>query len=97
VEPNEAGGNTSDSRRSEATGNPESNTVGADKPCIQDEYLNEVRKADTPVRVLLNSGKDLRGLIRAFDTFTFVLETHGVKILVYKSAVAAIGPNAERR
>jgi len=71
--------------------------VSTEKPNVQDEYLNEVRKADTPVRVLLTSGKDLRGVIRSFDTFTFILETHGVKVLVYKSAVAAIGPHDDRR
>ena len=71
--------------------------MSVDKPGIQDEFLNEARKADTPVRILLTSGKDLRGLIRSFDTFTLMLETHGVKLLVYKSAIAAIGPNVERR
>ncbi len=67
-----------------------------EKPNVQDEYLNEIRKADTLVRVLLTSGKDLRGIVRSFDTFTLILETHGVKVLVYKSAVAAIGPHEEK-
>jgi host factor-I protein len=70
--------------------------LSVDKANIQDEYLNEVRKADTPVRVLLTSGGDLRGVIRAFDTFTIILETRGVKLLIYKSAVAAVGPNMDR-
>ena len=67
--------------------------MSTEKPNVQDEFLNELRKADTPVRVLLTSGKDLRGVIRSFDAFTFILETHGVKVLVYKSAVAVIGPH----
>ena len=71
--------------------------MSTEKPNVQDDFLNDLRKADTQVRVLLTSGKDLRGVIRSFDAFTFLLETHGVKILVYKSAVAAIGPHDEKK
>lgn len=68
--------------------------MSAEKPNIQDNYLNELRKLKMPVRMLLCSGKDLRGIITGFDTFTFTLELKGVEVLVYKSAVAAIAPEA---
>ncbi len=68
--------------------------MGTDKPNIQDNYLNELRKMQMPVRVLLISGKELQGVITGFDTFTFTVEVKDVEVLVYKSAVAAIAPEA---
>ena len=68
--------------------------MSTEKPNVQDNYLNELRKLKMPARVLLCSGKDLRGLITGFDAFTFTLEIKGVELLVYKSAVAAIAPEA---
>lgn len=68
--------------------------MSADKPNIQDNYLNELRKMQMPARVLLTNGKELQGIITGFDTFTFTLELKDVEILVYKSAVAVITPEA---
>jgi len=68
--------------------------MSADKPNIQDNYLNELRKMQMPAHVLLCNGKELQGIITGFDTFTFTLELEDVEILVYKSAVAVIAPEA---
>ena len=68
--------------------------MGTEKPNIQDNYLNELRKLQMPTRVLLRGGKELRGVITGFDAFTFTLEVKDVELLVYKSAAAAIAPEA---
>ncbi len=62
---------------------------------VQDEYLKKVIEQRTPMRILLTSGKDLRGFIKDSDAFTLVLDIgEGVELLVYKSAIAAIGPQS---
>ena len=64
------------------------------KGSIQDEYLKGLIAARTRVRVLLVNGKDLRGLIKACDAFTLVLDVGGVELLVYKSAISVLGPES---
>jgi len=67
------------------------------KGSIQDEFLNHLRVANVPVKVLLLSGKELHGVIKAFDTFTIVLQCDYTEVLVYKSAIAALGPPPDKR
>jgi host factor-I protein len=65
------------------------------KASMQDEYLKKTIANRTPVRVLLVNGKDLRGLIKSCDAFTLILDIGGVELLVYKSAVAVLGPQSQ--
>lgn len=62
------------------------------KPQVQDDYLNEVRKNKRPVEIVLLGGKSLRGVVEAFDTFTIKLRCRKDLLLVFKSAIAVIGP-----
>lgn len=65
----------------------------ANKDSVQDEYLSKAVAGKTAMRVLLVSGKDLRGVIKATDTFTVLLDIGGgTDLLVYKSAIGVIGP-----
>ena len=66
------------------------------KPDPQDDFLNELRKSNTLVHVTLLGGKELQGTVKAFDNFTVLLQTGGISTLVYKHAIATIGP-ARRR
>jgi host factor-I protein len=66
--------------------------MSAEKPNAQDVYLNEARKAKKPIRVLMCNGKELRGIVTSFDSFTLLLEAKGMELLVYKSAIAVIAP-----
>lgn len=59
---------------------------------LQDVYINELRKEKIIVTVHLLNGFQLRGLIKGFDNFTFVLETEGKQMLIYKHAVSSITP-----
>ncbi|MFW6437684.1 MAG: RNA chaperone Hfq [Armatimonadota bacterium] len=62
------------------------------KPNVQDEYLNEARTKKRPVEIVLLGGKSLRGIVEAFDTFTIKLRCRKDVLLVFKSAIAVIGP-----
>lgn len=59
---------------------------------LQDGFLNQLRKESIPVTVYLVNGYQLKGLIKAFDNFTVVLENEGRQQLVYKSALSTIMP-----
>ncbi|HLR75558.1 MAG TPA: RNA chaperone Hfq [Virgibacillus sp.] len=59
---------------------------------IQDFYLNQLRKNHISVTVFLTNGFQLRGMIRAFDNFTVLLETDGKQQLIYKHAISTFAP-----
>ncbi|MGC9319903.1 MAG: RNA chaperone Hfq [Armatimonadota bacterium] len=65
------------------------------KPHVQDEYLNEVRTSETPVEIVLLSNRSLKGVVEAFDNFTIRLRCKRDAVLIFKSAVAVIGPIRE--
>ncbi|MDE5412877.1 MULTISPECIES: RNA chaperone Hfq [Alkalihalobacterium] len=59
---------------------------------IQDQFLNQLRKDNIAVTVFLLNGFQLRGLIKAFDNFTIILESEGKQQLVYKHAISTFAP-----
>lgn len=59
---------------------------------IQDTFLNQVRKDRIPVIVYLVNGFQIRGLVRAFDNFTIVVEADGKQQMIYKHAVSTFVP-----
>ncbi len=63
-------------------------------PNIQNEYFNSARREKRRVAVLLNSGRRLTGRIRSFDKFTLLLETAQGEQMVFKHAIATVGPVA---
>jgi host factor-I protein len=59
---------------------------------IQDTFLNQVRKESIPVTVYLTNGFQIRGIIRAFDNFTIVIDSEGKQQMVYKHAISTFTP-----
>jgi host factor-I protein len=59
---------------------------------IQDTFLNQIRKENIPVTVYLTNGFQLRGIIKAFDNFTIVLDSEGKQQMVYKHAISTFTP-----
>ncbi|MCA1030157.1 RNA chaperone Hfq [Bacillus timonensis] len=59
---------------------------------IQDQFLNQLRKDGSFVTVFLLNGFQLRGLVKAFDNFTVLLETEGKQQLIYKHAISTFSP-----
>ncbi len=63
-------------------------------PTLQDGFLNQLRKDGTQVLVYLVNGVQLKGIVRAFDSFTVLLDFEGKQSLVYKHAISTIIPGA---
>jgi len=59
---------------------------------LQDTLLNQLRKDKTPLTVFLMNGFQIRGIVRAFDTFTVLMECEGKQELVYKHALSTLIP-----
>lgn len=59
---------------------------------IQDTFLNVARKENILVTIFLMNGFQLRGVIKAFDNFTIILETEGKQQMVYKHAISTFVP-----
>ncbi len=59
---------------------------------LQDVFLNQARKAETPLTVFLVNGFQMRGTVSGFDSFTVVLDTEGKQQLIYKHAISTIIP-----
>src|SRR5690606_33472350 len=57
---------------------------------LQDSFLNQVRRENSEVRVLLVNGTLLRGAVKGFDNFTLILNNRNGQHLVYKHAIAQI-------
>ena len=59
---------------------------------IQDRFLNQVRKENIAVTIHLVNGFQIRGLVKAFDNFTMVIDSDGKQMVIYKHAVSTITP-----
>ncbi|ANS74657.1 RNA chaperone Hfq [Paenibacillus yonginensis] len=59
---------------------------------IQDTFLNQLRKESIPVTVFLTNGFQIRGTVKAFDSFTIVIDSDGRQQMVYKHAISTFQP-----
>lgn len=59
---------------------------------IQDTFLNQLRKDSVPVTVYLTNGFQIRGVVRAFDNFTIIVESDGRQQMIYKHAISTFTP-----
>jgi host factor-I protein len=59
---------------------------------IQDQFLNQCRKAHIKVEVILLSGNAYTGYIRSFDSFCIIVEHGETTSLVYKHALSMLRP-----
>ena len=59
---------------------------------LQDTFLNRARAERVPLTLFLMNGFQLRGVLRAFDNFTVVLDSDGKQQLIYKPASSTIAP-----
>ncbi|MBN8553560.1 MAG: RNA chaperone Hfq [Caulobacterales bacterium] len=62
------------------------------KQNLQDAFLNNVRKARTPLTIFLVNGVKLQGVVTWFDNFCVLLRRDGQSQLVYKHAISTIMP-----
>jgi host factor-I protein len=59
---------------------------------IQDQFLNQVRKARIEIEAVLLSGSSIKGFVRSFDSFCIIVEDADDTHLVYKHALSLIKP-----
>ena len=59
---------------------------------LQDTLLNRARAERVPVTLFLMNGFQLRGVLRAFDSFTVIIDSEGKQQLIYKHAISTIAP-----
>jgi host factor-I protein len=59
---------------------------------IQDNFLNQLRKDNIPVTVYLTNGFQIRGIIKAFDNFTIIVDSEGKQQMIYKHAISTFTP-----
>lgn len=59
---------------------------------IQDNYLNQLRKEHISVTLFLTNGFQIRGVVKAFDNFTVLIETDGKQQLIFKHAISTFAP-----
>ena len=57
---------------------------------LQDSFLNQVRRDNSEVRIVLLGGEEMMGMVRGFDNFTVILNVKGQQRLIYKHAIAQI-------
>ena len=58
----------------------------------QDAILSAARRENIPITVYLTSGFQIRGNIRAFDSYVIIVETDGKQQMVYKHAISTVVP-----
>ncbi len=59
---------------------------------LQDQYLNAIRKENIPATFYLMNGFQLKGLIKAFDQYTIILDSDKKQELIFKHAISTIIP-----
>ncbi|HEX6923700.1 MAG TPA: RNA chaperone Hfq [Bacillales bacterium] len=60
---------------------------------IQDQFLNQLRKENVYVTVILLNGFQLKGFIKGFDNFTVLVESDGKQQLIFKHAISTFSPH----
>ena len=61
---------------------------------IQNDFFNRARKDRASCQVLLTNGDRLVGRVLAFDKFTILLGAADGDRIVFKHAIATVGPAA---
>jgi host factor-I protein len=57
---------------------------------VQDGFFYALRREGSPIHVYLLTGKRVTGVLRRFDRYALVVESHGLEHLIYKHAVASV-------
>jgi host factor-I protein len=60
---------------------------------LQDMFLNNARKSNVGVTVILTNGFQLKGVVKGFDNFIIMLLSEEKEMMIYKHAVSTIVPS----
>ena len=59
---------------------------------LQDYFLNTLRKENILTTFFLINGFKLKGMVKAFDSFTVFVESDGKQQMIFKHAISTIIP-----
>jgi len=57
---------------------------------VQDSFFYALRREGKTIHVYLLTGKRVTGVLRRFDRYALVVESHGLENLIYKHSVATV-------
>ena len=57
---------------------------------LQDSFLNQVRKENVTIKIIMVHGETIEGQVRGFDNFTVIIASGGSQHMIYKHAIAQI-------
>ncbi len=58
---------------------------------LQDQFLNEIRKREERVTIIMINGYQLNNVkLIGFDSFALLVESDGKQMLIYKHAISTI-------
>ena len=58
---------------------------------LQDIILNQLRRDKTPAKVVVNTGIEITGIIKGFDSYTLILDLNdGGQIMIYKHNLISV-------
>jgi host factor-I protein len=57
---------------------------------VQDSFFYALRRDGRPIHVYLLTGKRVTGVLKRFDRYALIVESHGLEHLVYKHAVVTV-------
>lgn len=63
---------------------------------LQDQFLETLRDAGTPVAIFLVNGVKLQGTVETFDEFVVILK-NAVSQMIYKHAISSVVPMRDPR
>lgn len=62
---------------------------------VQDTFLEEAQRQQTPVVLYVTNGFQIRGTIANYDEVSILVNSNGEQKLVFKRALSTIGPDKE--
>lgn len=60
---------------------------------LQEMFLNALRKNGTPTTFFLINGFQMKGVVKAYDQYTLILESGGQQKMVFKHALSTLIPD----
>ena len=60
---------------------------------LQEQFLNSLRKAGIPATFYFVNGFQMKGILKAFDNYTMIIECGSTQQFLFKHAVSTIMPS----
>ena len=62
----------------------------AEKTNYQEQFLEQMREAQTPLVVFTTNGVQIHGLLEGYDEYVVLMDVSGQRQMVYKHAISTI-------